>query len=119
MKAVLEKYVQYVDNQDPSIMEGYFSDRLEGADPYGSHAGLATEVLARLANVPFHTKKAEQTGPVRTTIWNKAAVPFKLYADVDGHAMTIDIIDIMAFDQDGKICKIEAFWGKENVTLIN
>jgi steroid delta-isomerase len=44
---------------------------------------------------------------------------FRLFAEMDGCNISIDIIDVMTFDESGKICDFMAYWGVENVALLD
>ena len=117
-KDVLEKYVKYVNDQNFEGIQSLLADDFTGYDPVGSEL-LTMETLSKLSNVSWKVVKCVQTGPVRTTFGNEAAVPFSLYAVAGGHAIVIDIIDVMTFNEEGKIVQNKAYWGRENVTLIN
>jgi steroid delta-isomerase len=126
MRSVLEAYVANIGVNDPDFSARYMATDLTGEDPVGamnessgSGGGPIAEVMAGLIDVPFTPHRAELTGPVRFTLGNKAAVPFKLWAQVDGRNISIDIIDVMTFDEDGKICDFRAYWGMDNVTVLD
>jgi steroid Delta-isomerase len=46
---------------------------------------------------------------------NEAAFQFRLTV---GGAMRIEPIDVMVFDDDGKVKSMKAYWGPENVTQL-
>ncbi|MEU9352413.1 hypothetical protein AB0D65_15695 [Streptomyces griseoloalbus] len=58
--------------------------------------------MKQLLDVPFTPKKAELTAPISFSLGNKAAMAFKLWAEVDGRNISIDIIEVMTFDESGR-----------------
>lgn len=44
---------------------------------------------------------------------------FKLYVNVNGQNIAIDIIDVFQFNEEGEVIEQKAYWGKENVTLLD
>jgi steroid delta-isomerase len=126
MRKALEAYVANIGTDDPAFAETYFPERRELADPFGTKPMILDNndpdmlnALGQLLDVPFTPIKAEMTAPVSLSFTNRAAVPFKLWAEVDGRQLTIDIVDLMTFDEDGKIADIWAFWGLNNVTYLD
>jgi steroid delta-isomerase len=126
MRKALEGYVANIGVEDPVYAETYFAAPRDLSDPFGTkpmtvgRSGPDTlKALQQLLDVPFIPLKAEITAPVSLSLTNQAAVPFKLWAVVDGRNLTIDIVDVMTFDEDGKIRDIWAFWGIDNVTYLD
>jgi steroid delta-isomerase len=126
MREALEGYVANIGVEDPEYAKTYFSSPRELSDPFGTKpmiigdsASDALGQIGQLLDVPFTPVKAELTAPVSLSLGNKAAVPFRLWAEVDGRKLTIDIVDVMTFDNEGKICEILAFWGLDNVTFLS
>jgi len=126
MRKVMEAYVANIGKADPEFAAKYMAEGLTLADPVGSDplAGSNTqesvsEVLSRLIDVPFTPQRAELISPIRFSLENQAAMAFKFWAEIGGRNISIDIIDVMTFDASGKICDIRAYWGIENVTLLD
>jgi steroid delta-isomerase len=126
MREVMEAYVANIGKDSPEFAANHLAANLAGEDPVGAsgphpHDGVETfaQVIERLLDVPFTPKKAELISPVSFSLENKAAMAFKFWAEVDGRNITIDIIDVMTFDASGKICDIRAYWGVENVTVLD
>jgi steroid delta-isomerase len=49
---------------------------------------------------------------------NEAAFMFALTVTVGDAKMRIEPMDVMAFDGDGKITAMKAYWGPENITQL-
>jgi steroid delta-isomerase len=120
----------YIDNIGPTPLPGFAENYLAavrtGQDPVGTAplnmgADPANPLggLEKLLDVPFKPQRAELLSPISFSLSNKAAMSFRLFAEVDGRNLSIDIIDVMTFDENGKICDFMAYWGQENITLLD
>ena len=58
------------------------------------------------------------TGPVVTTAGTEAAMPFTLRLSVGDGEVTIDVIDVMEFDSEGKIRRLRAFWNPREMRKV-
>jgi steroid delta-isomerase len=126
MRKALEGYIANLNAPDPDYAETYLAAPRTIEDPFGiepvSLSGTGQEqrdAMSQLIDVPFRPLKAEITAPVSLSLGNKAALPFKLWAEVDGRTLTIDIVNVFTFDEDGRICDQWAFWGVDNVTYLD
>jgi steroid delta-isomerase len=126
MRKVMEGYIDNINNPSPEFAAKYMAEGRTGEDPVGSRpSGIGneaqdfTEGLKRLIDVPFTPKRAELIAPVTFSVGRKAAMAFKFWAEVDGRNISIDIIDVMTFNESGKICDTMAYWGMENVTVLD
>jgi steroid delta-isomerase len=126
MREVMEAYVANIGKGDSGFEEKYLAESCTGADPVGSEPldnrgapETMAQAVSRLIDISFIPQKAELISPVSFSLENKAAMAFKFWAEVGGRNITIDIIDVMTFDALGKICDIRAYWGFENVTVLD
>ncbi|TDD07561.1 steroid delta-isomerase [Saccharopolyspora terrae] len=123
MNDVMERYIANINDPDPEFAATAFADSYTGEDPVGTGLLELTRQGSMfdldLFDVPFTPKKAELIAPVRTTFANSAAMAFTFWAEVDGREITIDIIDVMTFDADGKIVHIDAHWGVNTIRLVD
>ncbi|ELT9027995.1 hypothetical protein SAV10_003727 [Salmonella enterica] len=126
MDMVMRAYIENINNPDPEFYSKYVAENLTGEDPVGSMSSDSdnyvpdfAQSLKQLIDVPFTPKKAEIIAPIRFSLKNEAAMAFKFWAEIDGRNISIDIIDVMTFDETGKICNIKAYWGVDNVTLLD
>jgi hypothetical protein len=81
-----------------ALGERYFATPRRGEDPVGTKpitlgaSGMEKD-MAQLFDVPFVPIKGEMTAPPTFSLGNKAAMSFRLWAEVDGRKLTIDIIE--------------------------
>lgn len=130
MRDVLEGYVARLGaskaDEFAAFSEKYLALPRGGQDPVGSKplrfeegkTDFFTETAA-IYDVPFIPIKGEMTAPPTFSMTNQAAMSFRLWATVDGRDLTIDIIEVMTFNADGKIIDQMAYWGADNVTFLD
>ncbi|MBO0852760.1 MAG: nuclear transport factor 2 family protein [Nocardia sp.] len=114
-RAVVEQYVSLMATGTPAQILALYADDAVVEDPIGSdprhgHAAIG-ELYEALA--PMRRKTELHTARVAG---NHAAISFTLVAEAGGHRMTISAIDTMEFDDNGKIARMRAYWGPEDMT---
>jgi steroid delta-isomerase len=123
MRKAMQSYIDIINKNYHEGTLNLFADNYTLEDPFGTKAVTISsenrEKDLEDKDVKFIPKKAELIAPISTTYGNQAAMAFKLWMDVGGQEVTIDIIDVMTFDESGKIIKVVAHWSRDNVSLIN
>ena len=112
IRSVVDAYCAAFTNGDRAAYVGLFADgawiedpvgtpRLEGHDGIGGFfdhsSGLADSIELRL------------TGPVRVAA-GECAFPMQIRPTIAGTTYVMPCIDVMTFDDDGKITTMRAFW---------
>ena len=77
------------------------SPRLTGPDEIGSFFDQSSTMVDSIELRP--------TGPVRVAA-GEAAFPMQARPTIGGTTYVVDIIDVMTFDDSGKITTMRAFW---------
>ncbi|QFU75039.1 steroid delta-isomerase [Halioglobus maricola] len=109
--AVVNRYVEAFEKQDMAIIRDIYADNAVVEDPVGTdlHEGIEA-VCAFYEGALSSGAKLAITGPVRSAA-NTAAFPFQ----VNMGEMSIDIIDVFEFDDQGKVVSMKAYWGPDNM----
>ncbi|GAB3660765.1 nuclear transport factor 2 family protein [Actinocorallia lasiicapitis] len=113
MKAVLQSYVDGFAAGDAAALAALYTDDAVIEDPVGH-----PEITGRAAIEEFYAgavasgAKITLDAPIRGSHGAKAAMAFTV--DVPG-LLRIRVIDTMTFDAAGKITRMEAFWGPEDI----
>jgi len=115
MRATMERYLDLVAERDVDGVLALLSEDVSVEDPVGGPAG--THVVGRDNVGRFFRKgfarsrpRPRRTGPIRTTGGNQAAMPFVLELDLGEQRSELDVIDVMTFDETGRITALRAFW---------
>jgi steroid delta-isomerase len=116
----MQRYLELVGRGDVDGVLSLFADSISVEDPVGGAPG--THVIGHDAVAAFFGRGFERsrprptpTGPIRTTGGNEAAMPFTLQITLSEKTYEIDVIDVMAFDDDGKITSLRAFWNRDEM----
>lgn len=112
MKAALQAYVDGFNAGDPAAVTALFADDATIEDPVGNPPITGREGIAEFyaGSIASGAKLALDT-PIRGSHGNGAAMAFT----VEMPNMRIRVIDVMTFDDDGKISTMRAHWGPEDV----
>ena len=112
IRSAVDAYCAAFTNGDRAAYVGLFADdawiedpvgspRLEGPDGIGGFfdqsSAMADSIELRL------------TGPVRVAA-GECAFPMQARPNIGGDTYCVDIIDVMTFDDTGKITTMRAFW---------
>lgn len=120
MKNVLQTYIDSINKKDPDTLLGLLADNIYGEDPVGTKPIVGLKNIEPMIRYGMSAmQKVELVAPIRTCTGNSAAMAFKLYMSMEGKNVTIDVIDVMDFNESGKIVKNMAYWGKDNLTVID
>jgi steroid delta-isomerase len=112
IRATVEAYCAAFTARDRAAYVGLFasgawiedpvgSPRLEGHDAIGGFFDQSSSMAESI--------ELRQTGPVRVAA-GEAAFPMQARPTMGGATFCVDIIDVMTFDDDGKILTMRAFW---------
>ena len=116
-ETILETVQRYVDlvagGTGAEVIELY----AEGAtveDPVGSDVLTTREQILAFYSALDTMEQTATLGPVRIA-GNEAAFCFELASKVGDQTYTLAPIDVMTFDDDGKITSMRAFWSGEDM----
>lgn len=112
IRAAVEAYCTAFTRGDRDAYVALFTDDAWIEDPVGTprHVGSAAigaffEQSSSLAE----SIELRQTGPVRAAA-GECAFPMQARPNIGGDTYCVDIIDVMTFDDGGKITTMRAFW---------
>ena len=116
MKAGVEQYLQAFNNHDAAALDDLFAEDALIEDPYGTTAcdGSATSKTVRnfFENLVPMIAAVRLDAPVRGSDGDAAAFSFELeIAAPEGPPRFVRAIDVMRFNQEGKIYHMQAFHG--------
>ncbi len=114
IRRVLERYPELLSKGDyAGIVELYHEDATI-EDPVGSELQRGREAIRAFYKASAGKVAMKLTGPVRVA-GREAAAPLRVLVGPEGQKQVIDIIDVMAFDPDGLITSMRAFWSPEAI----
>jgi len=119
IRETMERYVKLMSDGDADGIAALYRDDATLEDPIG-----APLVRGKAAILDWYRKSAGKvklsiTGPVRACN-TEAATPLQARAPAGpGKASLIDIIDVMRFDEEGRIASMRAFWSVDAIRVVD
>jgi steroid Delta-isomerase len=121
IRDAFERYCAHLTAHDAEAIADLYAGDARVEDPAGS-----TPIVGRAAIQAFYAAALERArpesvvlaGPVRILADGRAAAAtLESRSSRDGHRVRIDIIDVMTFDDAGRITSMQAYWGPDNIHL--
>lgn len=116
IQATIDGYFEAFDKGSVEAAVALFAENATVEDPVGSKVRSGRENIQKFYAGAMSMKcKITQTGPSRI-VENEAAFPFHGVVQLPDKTMEFDCIDVMTFDDGGKILSMRAFWGPGNTS---
>jgi steroid delta-isomerase len=112
IRATVDAYCAAFTAGDQAAYVGLFTPDAWIEDPVGTprHEGHeAIGTFFELSSAMAESIELRQTGPVRVAA-GECAFPMQARPVIGGATLVVDIIDVMTFDDEGKITTMRAFW---------
>ena len=114
MIAAVHGYVAAFDAGDAEAAVALFAEDATVEDPVGTPAKIGHDDIRAFYTASMQTgAKLHLQGPVRVGE-DYAAFAFQVRLNWEGKTSTVDVIDIFRFNADGKVAKMEAYFGPSN-----
>ena len=112
IRAIVQRYTEVFSAGDKEAYVGLFAEGATLEDPVGGevHQGIeAIRAFWDMTREMTPTIELVITGPVRVA-GAEAAFPGEARPSLGDTPMAVPVIDTLAFDDDGKITALRAFW---------
>ena len=119
MRSSMQKYIDGFNSHDGNVLASLFADDARIEDPVGG----PTIIEGRAAVDEFYRSAVEVVdrlvlaAPIRGSHSAAAAMAFDIHMHSDGHPLLIRAIDVMTFDDAGKIIDMKAYHGPGDVEV--
>ena len=114
MIAAVHGYIAAFDAGDAEAAVALFAEDATVEDPVGTPAKNGHDEIHTFYTASMQTgAKLHLQGPVRVGE-DYAAFAFQVRLNWEGKTSTVDVIDIFRFNADGKVAKMEAYFGPTN-----
>ena len=115
MTAAVHAYIDAFGKGDPELAVAIFAVDAVIEDPIGTPPKCGHDAIREFYQMSMATgAKLVLDGPVRVGA-DHAAFAFHVPLHFDGQDMEIHVIDTFAFDADGKVKEMRAFFGPTNL----
>ncbi|MBC2641009.1 MULTISPECIES: nuclear transport factor 2 family protein [unclassified Rhodococcus (in: high G+C Gram-positive bacteria)] len=114
IRKTVERYIEAVATGTADDVVALYAEGATVEDPVGTEPRTSVESLREFYAV---IEPLKQTGELLTLkiAGNSAAFHFSLVTDLGEQKLGIAPIDVMTFDDDGKITSMRAFWSQEDM----
>ena len=111
MKSVLEAYIAGLNARDPDAVLALFSPDAEIEDPVGTPAFRGEAIEAWFRGAVQVEPHLELVAPIRASHGASAAMAFTVTTRRKNGRFTTNSVDVVHFDDDGRIRRLEGYWG--------
>jgi steroid delta-isomerase len=94
-----------------------YADDATLEDPVGGEVHIGRQAIRGFYSAIENAERECELVSLRVA-GNEAAFQFRLTVMAGDHKMRIEPIDVMVFDDDGKVTAMKAYWSAENVTQL-
>jgi steroid delta-isomerase len=115
IRDTLKRYTELVSAGDWKAISALYADGATVEDPVGTELRRGRDAIEALYREAAGMKLHMQlTGPV-CVAGNEGAAPLLITTTrPDGRQAFLDVIDVMSFDERGRITSMRAFWSPED-----
>ena len=118
MKAALQAYIDGFNAGDADAIMALFADGAVIEDPVGSPLKSRAEFEAFIRQGVAFGARLALAAPIRGSHGNAAAMAFTVTFTQDGVRITTNSVDVMTFDEQGKITRMNGYWGPEDAVTV-
>ena len=109
IRDAMTRYVKLLCDGDVEGIMALYGPEPRVEDPVGGPAQVGREAVRAFYAAATPMLQAEITGPIRVA-GQECAVPMLAEIDHGDRKSYIDVIDVMRFDDDGKVVSMRAYW---------
>jgi steroid delta-isomerase len=106
----VNRYLETVSQGRPDDIVALYAEDATVEDPVGSDLHIGREAIRGFYKAVEGANATTEMVTLRA-LGNEAAYFWRLMIG----GMTIEIISVMTFDDDGKIASMKAYWGPDNI----
>jgi steroid delta-isomerase len=115
--SAVETYVASFETKDLDTIVGLFAEDAWIEDPVGTGRKVGHKALREFYQFGIEMgAKGSLESEIRV-VGNEAAFAFSMAVDIDNGKFVTRPIDLMTFNDEGKIISMRAFWGSRNQSM--
>ena len=113
----VNRYIALVATGSADDLVELYADDATVEDPVGGEVHIGRQAIHGFYSALDATQRDCELVALRVA-GNEAAFQFRLTVNAGGHRMLIEPIDVMAFDDRGKVTAMKAYWSAADVTQL-
>ena len=116
--AAVNGYIDGFSQGSADAIMALYADECSVEDPVGTPLKNGRDEVRAFYEASMTTgAQLSLEGPIRVA-GKEAAFPFKAVVTLGDATMEIHVIDVMEFNEEGKIVKMRAFFGEDNMKTV-
>ena len=116
VREVVERYVELVASGSADNIVALYAEDAVVEDPVGSEPRVGHAAIREFYSTLDGLDRRTRLLAVRIA-GVEAAFHFEVATMADGVTYTLAPVDVMAFDDDGRITGMRAYWGEEDMAI--
>lgn len=118
IRDVIEQYVKLVGSGPTEEIVALYAPDAVVEDPIGTEPKQGHDAIREFYDVIASLERETSLAPETVRIaGNQAAFLFTLVTKAGGQRMTLSPIDVMEFDDAGRITRMRAYWGTGDMSV--
>ncbi len=113
----VNRYIELVGNGSADDLVELYADDATVEDPVGGEVHIGRQAIHGFYSSVNDVQRECELVSLRVA-GNEAAFQFRLTVTAGEHRMVIEPIDVMVFDEDGKVAAMKAYWSAADVTQL-
>jgi steroid delta-isomerase len=114
IRKTVERYVELMTAGDADAIAALYADDATIEDPIGAPLQRGREAIHAWYKASAGKVRLELTGPIRVA-GGEAAFPMQGTIGTPADPSYLDIIDVMKFDEQGRVTSLRAFWSVDAI----
>jgi steroid delta-isomerase len=113
----VNRYIELVETGSADDLAELYADDATVEDPVGGEVHIGRRAIHGFYSAVNDVQRECELVSLRVA-GNEAAFQFRLTVTAGEHRMVIEPIDVMVFDDRGKIAAMKAYWSAADVTRL-
>ncbi|TVS84943.1 nuclear transport factor 2 family protein [Mycobacterium helveticum] len=113
----VNRYIALIATGSADDLVELYADDATVEDPVGGDVHIGRQAIHGFYSALDDAQRTCELVALRVA-GNEAAFQFRLTVNAGGHRMLIEPIDVMAFDDSGKVTTMKAYWSAADVTQL-
>jgi steroid Delta-isomerase len=117
IRETVNRYIELVAKGSADDLVGLYADDATVEDPVGGEVHIGRQAIHGFYSAIDALQRECELVSLRVA-GNEAAFQFRLTVTGGDHRMVIEPIDVMVFDDQGKVAAMKAYWSAADVTQV-
>ena len=117
IREAVNRYIELVAKGSADELVELYADDATVEDPVGGEVHIGRQAIHGFYSAVNDVQRECELVSLRVA-GNEAAFQFRLTVTAGDHRMVIEPIDVMVFDDQGKVAAMKAYWSAADVTQL-